>query len=659
MTKGPNPNDEMAAYPDDGKAKEPRSLDDILSSEAARKQGGETTVPAGEEAAQLDSVKAAADRESDLHEVTSAMPDMAELLAKEHGREFVKLSDYPLRDPRLLKMIPIDVAKQMGCFPLQEEPDGALLIAISDPLNVTIEDDLRLRLGRHVRTVIAEEDAIFDAIDRYYGIGELTLESLLAEDGEESGDEDVLDSDMSQHDLGTLDEIVNQPAVVRMVNLVLMQTVRHRASDLHAEPFEGFMRIRYRVDGVLREMPSPPQNLQLGIISRLKVMAQMDIAITRKPQDGRIKLNVDGREVDMRVSSLPTVHGESIVMRVLDRSMMMVGISQIGMTQEVLDRFLKICTRPNGILLVTGPTGCGKTTTLYAALTEINDPGDKVITTEEPVEYDLEGIIQININESVGLTFARCLRAILRQDPDKILVGEIRDLETAEIAVQAALTGHLVLSTLHTNSAAATITRLIDMGVEPFLITSTMQAIVGQRLVRTICPNCKEPYEPLPEELAEFGVAAEDVGDITFYHGTGCPECANTGYKGRMGIFEFLETDDEINELILERVTMDLIHAAAVKKGMATMRQDGWIKICLGYTTFAEVSKQTPSAEEDPSTALLAAGDAEEPGPDTAGAAADDEEKKETMAGDEAAAKVKGPSPEEFGDPGKRAEDQS
>ena len=326
-------------------------------------------------------------------------------------------------------------------------------------------------------------------------------------------------------------------------------------------------------------------------------MASLNISETRLPQDGRIRLTIQGREVDLRLSTVPTVHGESIVMRILDKSMMQLGLGQIGMTKEVLEKFGKILQKPNGIVLVTGPTGCGKTTTLYAALNEINDPGDKIITTEDPVEYELPGIVQVNINANVGLTFAACLRSILRQDPDVILVGEIRDLETGQIAIQAALTGHLVFSTLHTNSAAATVTRLIDMGLEPFLLTSTLEGIVGQRLVRTLCPSCKKIYTPTDLELEEFGVARNEVSDITFYKGAGCDECAFTGYKGRMGIFELLETDEDIKDLIIERCTSDEIHALGISKGMETMRQDGWLKICLGITSFEEVARQTPKED--------------------------------------------------------------
>ncbi|MCX7011653.1 MAG: GspE/PulE family protein [Candidatus Sumerlaeota bacterium] len=632
--------------PEDEAAAHARSLDDLLSGEAADRRLAGPQPAADEEAAPLSPV---APGVSEFGPVLEG--DFHEALATDLGREYVKLTDYPVKDVKLLRTIPLEVCKQYKCFPLREESDGLLLVAVSDPLNVTIEDDLSFRLGRHVRTVIADEEAILDAVDRYYGIGDLTIETVIEEDEKKSGPTEV-SLNLTEYDLGTLEEVVNQPAVIKTVNLVLMQAIRDRASDIHIEPFEGFMRIRYRVDGVLREIPPPPKSMQLGIISRLKVLANMDISEARRPQDGRIKLTMEnGREVDMRVSSLPTVHGESIVMRVLDRSVMEVGVSQIGMTKEVLERFLRICRRPNGIVLVTGPTGCGKTTTLYAALKEIYDPGEKLITTEEPVEYDLDGIVQVNINERVGLTFAACLRSILRQDPDKILVGEIRDLETAEIAIQASLTGHLVFSTLHTNSAALTVTRLIDMGVEPFLITSTTQAVIGQRLMRSICPTCKTIHQPAPEELREFGYEPKEVADLTFYEGRGCSDCNQTGYKGRMGIFELLEVNDAIRELILQRASADDLYIQAIKDGMMTMRQDGWLKICLGYTTFEEVSRQTPVEEESVRRLQKQLARERQEGrrgeealaPRAAAAS-------KSMAPGEEAAPATGPAPDQFGD---------
>lgn len=567
-------------------------MKDMISSEAASKKVEELKelgLSADEAAAYIKEQKTTISPE------IAVTTDMLRVLSEEAGLEYVSISDYTI-NPKLLALLSADLARSYKIFPLKEEEDGTLLIAISDPLNITIVDDLRILTDRKIRPVVASESDIMEYIDQNYGVGDETIDDIVKELEEET-QEDILKPRDGETDLSDLERIAHEPPVIKLVNLLLLQAIKDRASDLHIEPFSGMLRIRYRVDGVLREIPSPPKTLQLGLTSRLKVMSNMNISESRLPQDGRIRLTIQGREVDLRVSSVPSVHGESIVMRILDKSMMAIGIRQLGMTKETIEKLMKIVEKPNGIALVTGPTGSGKTTTLYAALGEINDPGDKIITTEDPVEYELPGIVQVNINSNVGLTFAACLRSILRQDPDVILVGEIRDLETGQIAIQAALTGHLVLSTLHTNSAAATITRLIDMGLEPFLLTSTLEGIIGQRLIRTICPSCKKIYTPTDIELEEFGVKREEITDITFYKGAGCDDCAFTGYKGRMGIFELLEVTEEIKELILERSTSDEIHALGISQGMETMRQDGWLKICLGITTFEEVARQTPKED--------------------------------------------------------------
>ncbi|HRR31920.1 MAG TPA: type II secretion system ATPase GspE [Candidatus Sumerlaeia bacterium] len=570
-------------------------MQDLIKKESAQQ---EKTLPRnimdhGELGAAVQQLRPASSRE-----FTTVSGDMLQILSKQAGLPYVHLNDYKVGGPEILKLIPAQLARTYKVFPLRFEPDGSLLLAISDPLNITIVDDLRLLLEKNITPVVAGEDDIMDNIDLYYGMGDETIEKMVEEfEKEDTGTIELVSA--GEMDLSDLERIANEPPVIKLVNLLLIQAIKDRASDLHVEPFGGMLRIRYRVDGVLREIPSPPKSLQLGLCSRLKVMANLNISETRLPQDGRIRLTIQGREVDLRISTVPTVHGESIVMRILDKSMMMLGVSQIGMTKEVMERFLKIIHKPNGIVLCTGPTGCGKTTTLYSALNEINNPEDKIITTEDPVEYEVPGIIQINVNAKVGLTFAACLRSILRQDPDIILVGEIRDLETAQTAIQASLTGHLVFSTLHTNSAAGTITRLVDMGVEPFLITSTLEAVVGQRLVRTICPNCKRPYMPSAQELEDFGVLPEEVADVEFFKGIGCDDCSYTGYKGRMGIFELLEITEEIRDLILRRASTDEIQAMALHQGMSTMRQDGWLKICLGMTTFDEVARQTPQESKE------------------------------------------------------------
>ncbi|MCD6386474.1 type II secretion system ATPase GspE [Candidatus Sumerlaeota bacterium] len=565
-----------------------KEMKSLIESESARRDHGisRAVKRRGEEAS---SVIQPAIEQQDLVVET----DMLQVLAEQAGLPFVHLSDYALSDLKPLKLIPARLARDYKVFPLREEEDGSIVVAICDPLNITIIDDLRLLLDREISPVVASEDEIMDYIDQYYGVGEESIEKMV-EELESEGKETALTYSFEELDLSDIERIAQDPPIIQLVNLILLQAIKDRASDLHIEPFSNTLRIRYRVDGALKEISSPPRALQLGICSRIKVMAHMDISETRLPQDGRIRLTIAGREIDLRVSTVPTVYGESIVMRILDKSMMLLGIDQLGFTKETSEKFRKILQLPNGIILVTGPTGCGKTTTLYAALQELNDPGVKIITTEDPVEFEIPGLIQVNINPNVGLTFARCLRSILRQDPDIILVGEIRDLETAQISVQASLTGHLVFSTLHTNSAAATITRLLDMGVEPFLITSTLEAVIGQRLVRLICPSCKRPYQPTPEELADFGATPEEVKDIQFFKGEGCENCGYTGYLGRIGIFELMILTEELRELILERASTETIHNLAVKQGMKTMRQDGWLKICMGLTTFEEVARQTP-----------------------------------------------------------------
>ncbi|MGC8841403.1 MAG: ATPase, T2SS/T4P/T4SS family [Candidatus Sumerlaeaceae bacterium] len=591
----------VAAPPDEAAAKT-KGGDGSISSqirdeEARLASGGPSLTPPGEEAGKLGTA-AAGPQPPDL--AVSAEVDMLQLLSEQAGLEYVKLSDVPKSQitPELLRMIPSELARAYKVFPIKYRPeDRTVVVAISDPLNVRIIDDLRLFLMdknvNNVDAVVANEEDILDYINLFYGVGDTTLDQMV-EEFEAQDTSTGLETREGTYDLSDIDKIANEAPIIRFCNLLLLQAIKDRASDLHIEPFSNALRIRYRVDGVLREIPSPPKSWQTGIVSRFKVMSGMDISETRRPQDGRIKLTVEGREIDLRVSSLPVAHGEGLAMRILDKNMALLGVQQIGMMPDVLEVFLKLIQRPNGIILVTGPTGCGKTTTLYAALNEVNSPTEKIITVEDPVEYQLDGLVQVNINANVGLTFARCLRAILRQDPDIILVGEVRDVETAQIAIQASLTGHLVFSTLHTNSAAGAVTRLIDMGVEPFLITSTLEGVIGQRLVRLICPMCKRPYTPTPEELEDFATTPEEVADLTFFHGEGCDECGNTGYKGRIGIFELLRVTEDIRDLILQRATTDDIHALAIKQGMKTMRQDGWLKICLGITTFEEVARHTP-----------------------------------------------------------------
>ncbi|GAB4321687.1 MAG: ATPase, T2SS/T4P/T4SS family [Candidatus Sumerlaeia bacterium] len=554
-------------------------------------QRGETAAPLVERPQPGAGIQQAA-REA----ITSA--DMLKVLAEQQGLEMADIKDYRV-DVKVLSYLPGDTAREYKVFPLQIDEEGNVVVAIADPLNLQVLDSLRLLFDHPVKAVVCEENDILDYIDRYYGVGDTSIEQIVEDLETQQEQSDLNLGDMKEIDLSDLEELAHAAPVVKLANLLLIQAIKDRASDLHVEPFSGTMRIRYRVDGVLREIPSPPKSLHLGLVSRFKVMANMNISETRLPQDGRMRLTMQGREIDMRVASLPTVHGESIVMRLLDKSTMMIGIEQLGFTAEAMANFRKAISKPNGIVLCTGPTGCGKTTTLYAAMNEINSPDVKIITTEDPVEYEMPGLVQVNINPNVGLTFAACLRSILRQDPDIILVGEIRDVETARISIQASLTGHLVLSTLHTNDAASTLTRLVDMGIEPFLLTSTVECVVGQRLVRSICPNCRKSYVPTEEELLDFGVTRKDIHDIEFFKGAGCEECFFTGYKGRIGIFEVLMMTDEIRELVLNHASADEIRALAIHQGMQTMRQDGWFKICTGITTFEEVAKQTPKESRE------------------------------------------------------------
>jgi len=605
---------------------------EAATSPDAAKGGGKPAIPRNESASKIDNKKQWQQKVVPNEAESAAKPggmspipgnviqditipdeaSMVRALTEKVGLPYANIKDYNLDSPEAEKIrgfIPASLARERRVYVLKEKPGGhgrpILEVAISDPLDITIVDDLRLLLPEHeIEPVVVDEHDIVDAIDKHYGIGDESLDTVIGTLEEEVGKSTATNAQSVGIEID-VEQLANDPPVIKLVNLLLVRAIQDRASDLHIEPFAGTLRIRYRVDGVLREIPSPPKSLQIGLCSRLKVMAGMNIAETRTPQDGRIRLSISGKEIDLRVASVPTVYGESIVMRVLDKSTMMIGIRQLGFQKEVLEVLLKEGQKPNGVVLVTGPTGSGKTTTLYALLTEVYDSGMKFITTEDPVEYELAGIVQVNINAKVKLTFAACLRSILRQDPDVILVGEIRDVETAQIAIQAALTGHMVFSTLHTNSAAATITRLVDMGIEPFLLTSTMRGVVGQRLVRTICPSCKEPYIPTDEELEDFAVSREEVDDITFYHGRGCDDCNFTGYKGRLGIFEVLKVTEEINELVLQRSTSDEIHALAVHQGMQTMRSDGWLKICLGATTFDEVSRQTPRETEETARAEM------------------------------------------------------
>lgn len=519
--------------------------------------------------------------------------DINKALGKQAGMEFIDLDNMEV-DPDVISRVSVSIAEVYKIVPVSFD-DNTLTVALADPMNINALDDLRFMLACDVKGVVASPAAIDRAIERYYAGQKESVEQLLDELEQSRPDFDLDYQAASQStsiDLDQLEELANSMPVVKLLNLILLQAIKDRSSDIHFEPFEDEFKVRYRVDGALYEMMPPPRHLALALTSRIKVMANLDIAETRLPQDGRIELNISGNPVDLRVSTLPTIYGESVVLRVLDRSVVSLDIDRIGLRDEEMEIILELIKKPHGIILCTGPTGCGKTTTLYACLNAVNDVGITIITTEDPVEYELDGIVQIPINEDIGVTFARCLRSILRHDPDKILVGEIRDLETAQIAVQASLTGHLVFSTLHTNDAPSTITRLVDMGVEPFLICATVEAIIAQRLVRTICVDCKDAYEPTPEALALLNLSPEEVEGRQFFYGKGCPACNNTGYRGRTAIFEIMLMSDQIRELIMENASHQTIREKAREQGMRTLRESGLLKIFDGITTIEEVSRE-------------------------------------------------------------------
>ncbi len=457
-----------------------------------------------------------------------------------------------------------------------------------DPLDLRAAEDLRFALGKDVHVVVAPTEQIEDRIKLHYGADSSSLDDVLKQLGETG---ELLARRDPKNSTPSVEAEANATPIIRFVDLILFQAIQDRASDIHFEPFENEFKIRYRVDGALYEMAPPPRHLALPVISRVKVMANMNIAERRLPQDGRIQKNIAGRTVDLRVSTLPTQFGESVVLRVLDRSTVNLDLEALGLPDSIRDYIVEIIHRPNGIFIVTGPTGSGKTTTLYSCLRKINTIDSKLLTAEEPVEYDLEGIVQVPVNEAIGMTFARALRAFLRQDPDRIMVGETRDLETAQISIQASLTGHLVFTTLHTNDAPGAITRLIDMGVEPFLISSTLEAVLGQRLLRSICPQCRTTYQPSETLLTQLGLSRHDVGQRNFCYGKGCDACNQTGYKGRKGIYELMKITDPLRELINERAPTVTLKEKAIELGMVTLRQDGLRSIFAGDTTIEEVLK--------------------------------------------------------------------
>ena len=481
-------------------------------------------------------------------------------------------------DPSVLALIPADLAFRHQIVPLTVE-DGSVTVAMADPLNLDALDDVRLVTGKEVRPVLADPGEVRRVIDEAY------MQEMMT--ATENGDVEVLAEE--EIDAGDLERMAKEALVIRLVNSFIRQAVNERASDIHIEPFENDTKLRYRVDGVLAEQPPPAKRLLPAIVSRVKILAALNIAEHRLPQDGRISLLVSGREIDMRVSIIPTLYGEGVALRILDQSQLAYELEDLGMSEEHLAQYADIIKQHHGVILATGPTGCGKTTTLYAALRRIYSPTRKIITIEEPVEYRLDGVTQIHVRPKIGLSFATGLRSIVRHDPDVIMVGEIRDRETADIAIHAALTGHLVFSTLHTNDAAGAITRLQDMGVEPYLIASSIEGVLAQRLIRRICPDCREEYEPSPEWLATIHRELEIHPPSRLVRGRGCSACRYSGYLGRTGLYEVLPLNEHIRSLIIRRASAGEIKREAILHGMATLRQDGWRKVLAGMTTIEEV----------------------------------------------------------------------
>src|SRR3982751_755358 len=514
-------------------------------------------------------------------------PSFYETIANGLGTEFLDLSQHEIA-PEILRLIPSGLARLHGALPIDMN-QTALRVALVDPFDLHVSEDLRFALGKDIHVVVSPPEQIEELIKQYYGTDTTSMEEVLKQLGEAGEALQLRETDGE----AAVEAEANATPIIRFVDLILYQAIQDPASYIHFEPFENEFKIRYRVDGALYEMSPPPRHLALPVISRVKVMASMNIAERRLPQDGRIQKHIAGRNVDLRVSTLPTQFGESVVLRVLDRSTVNLDLEMLGTPKYVGDYILEVIERPNGIFIVTGPTGSGKTTTLYSCLRKINTLDSKLLTAEEPVEYDLEGIVQVPVNEAIGLTFARVLRHFLRQDPDRIMVGETRDLETAQIAIQASLTGHLVFTTLHTNDAPGAITRLIDMGVEPFLISSTLEAVLGQRLLRRICVNCRSAYQPSEAILSQLEISKRDMGSKQFFYGEGCDSCNHTGYKGRIGIYELMRITDPVRELINQRAPTVVLKQKAVELGMVSLRHDGLRSIFAGDTTIDEVLRYT------------------------------------------------------------------
>lgn len=514
-------------------------------------------------------------------------------LAEQLDMKVVKIGDMTI-PPEAADAVNETMATAYKVVPLSvNKKDKSVTVAMAEPQNPDTLTSLKMFLGVDVKGQIAAEKDVQQAIERLYAGKQESINDVIKQIETDKGLSQFANRNESTIDLEAIEEMAEAAPVRKLLNMVLLLAIKDKASDIHFEPFEEEYKMRYRVDGILYELVPPPRHLAPAIASRIKVMSNLDIAERRLPQDGRIELAIGGNSVDIRVSTLPTLFGESVVLRILDRTVVNLDLERIGMPAEILSRWREVIYKPNGIILVTGPTSSGKTTTLYATLNELNTIEDKIITTEEPVEYDIDGLVQVPINPEIGVTFAACLRSILRQDPDKILVGETRDLETAEISIQASLTGHIVFTTLHTNDAPSAVTRLRDMGLPTFLITATVEAVLAQRLVRRICANCRTEFSPSPEMLMELGMTADYAATKKFYYGRGCDRCNNTGYKGRMGIYELLIMNDELRDLITKEVSLDHFRDVARKHGMRTLRENGLESIHAGLTSIEEVVRET------------------------------------------------------------------
>jgi len=518
--------------------------------------------------------------------------ELANALGKQLGIRVLDLESVTIPET-VIRLLPRTIARKHEVVPVSKS-DNTVTVVMANPLDYDTVDNLRFILNAEVDVALASRGAVRQALDRYYkSMGE-GMEGMLSEF--DSGE--VRHVEETTPGIAAGEAGADEAPVIRLVHMMIANAFRSRASDIHIEPMEDRLRLRYRIDGVCQEIEAPPKRLQNAIISRVKIMAKLDIAEKRRPQDGRILMRIGPSEMDLRVSVLPATHGESVVLRILEKETMLMGLAKLGFHEDDLRRFHRIIRRPNGIFLVTGPTGSGKTTTLYAALNQLNRPDVKILTVEEPVEYMLSGINQVQVNEDIGLTFSRVLRSMLRQAPNVILVGEMRDLETAEVGIQAALTGHLVFSTLHTNDAPSAVTRLIDLGVKPFLVASSVQAIMAQRLVRVLCQSCKEPYQPSAAELRTVGLTEEDTKDVSFYRPRGCSQCANTGYRGRTGIFELLEMNATLREMAFRKEPYVRLRAQARRSGMLTLEEDGVRKAIAGISTLDEVVRITRREEE-------------------------------------------------------------